>query len=67
MDAAKGRSKKRWNEVVRDDLKKCGLDRALVKEKKRWNTCYWENVRHVRARTRDVKRDGRERSIYCNQ
>ena len=26
-NAGNGRPKKRWNKVVKDDLKKCGLDR----------------------------------------
>ena len=28
-NAGKGRPKKRWNEIVKGDLKKCGLDRGL--------------------------------------
>ena len=25
-----------WNEVVKDDLKKCGLDRGFEKDRERW-------------------------------
>ena len=33
----KGRStEKKWNEVVKDDMKKCGLDRGLVTDRDRW-------------------------------
>jgi hypothetical protein len=32
----KGCQKNRWNEVVKDDLKKCGLDRGLAKNWERW-------------------------------
>ena len=35
-NAGKGRPKKRWNEVVKGDLKKCGLDRGLANDKERW-------------------------------
>jgi len=35
-NAGKGGTKKRWNEVAMDDLKKCGLDRGLAKDRKRW-------------------------------
>ena len=35
-NAGKGRSTKQWNEVVKEDLKKCGLDRGLAKERERW-------------------------------
>ena len=35
-NAGNGRPKKRWNEVVKDDLKKCGLDRGLAKDRVRW-------------------------------
>ena len=32
-NVGKGRPKKRWNEVVKDDLKKRGLDRDLAKDR----------------------------------
>ena len=32
MKCWKRQNKKRWNEVVKDDLKKCGLDRGLAKD-----------------------------------
>ena len=35
-NARKGRPKKRWNEVVKDDLRKCGLDRDLAKDSEMW-------------------------------
>ena len=35
-NAGKGRPKKGWNEVVKDDLKKCGLDSGLAKDRERW-------------------------------
>ena len=35
-NAGKGRPKKRWNEVVKDDLKKCCLDRGLANYSERW-------------------------------
>ena len=31
----KGRPKKRWNEVVKDDLKKYGIYRGLAKNRER--------------------------------
>ena len=31
----KKRTEKRWNEAVKDDLKKCGLDRGLAKDRER--------------------------------
>ena len=35
-NAGKGRPHKRWNEAVKNDLKKCGLDRGLAKDRVRW-------------------------------
>ena len=35
-NAGKGRPRKRWRDVVEDDLKKCGLDRSLAKNRDRW-------------------------------
>ena len=35
-NSGKGRPKKTWNEVVKDDLKKCGIDRGLAKNRERW-------------------------------
>ena len=35
-NAGKGRPKERRNEVVKDNLNKCGLDRGLVKDTERW-------------------------------
>ena len=32
-NAGKGRPKKRLNEIVKKDLKKCGLDRGLAKDR----------------------------------
>ena len=53
-----------WNEVVKDDLKTCGLNRGLAKDRERWKAqVMGKNVRPVRARTRDVKR---EREIFTN-
>ena len=34
-NAGKSRPKWRWNEVVKDDLKKCGMDRGLAKDRER--------------------------------
>ena len=35
-NTGKGRStEKKWNEVVKDDMKKCGLDRGLAKDRAR--------------------------------
>ena len=34
-NADKARPKKRWNEVVKDDLKKRGLDSDLAKDRER--------------------------------
>jgi len=34
--AGKGRPRKRWREVLEDDLKKCGIDRGLAKDRDRW-------------------------------
>ena len=53
-NAGKGRTKERWNEVVKDDLTKC--DGSEME-----GSSYGENVRPVRARTRDVKREEREK------
>ena len=35
-NAEKGRPKMKWNEVVKNDLKKCGLDKGLAKNRERW-------------------------------
>jgi len=35
-NAGKGRPKNWLHEVVKDDLKKCGLDRGLAKDRERW-------------------------------
>ena len=35
-NAGKGRPKKRWWEVVEEDLKKCRLDRGSAKDRDRW-------------------------------
>ena len=35
-NAGKGRRKKRWKEVVKDDLKKCGLNSGSTKDMERW-------------------------------
>ena len=35
-NAGKGRAKKKWNEVVKDDLKKCRLDKGIGKDTERW-------------------------------
>ncbi len=35
-NAGKGRPRKRWCEVLEDDLKKCHLDRGLAKDRDRW-------------------------------
>ena len=35
-NAGKGRPKKSWNETVKDDLKKCSLDRGLAKGREGW-------------------------------
>jgi len=35
-NAGKGRSKKKWNKVVKNDLKKLGIDRGLAKDRERW-------------------------------
>ena len=32
----KRQTEKRWNEVVKDDLKNCGLDNGLAKDRERW-------------------------------
>ena len=55
-NAGKGRPKERWNEVVKDDLNKCGLDRFSERQGEMEGSSYGENVRPVRAQTRDVKR-----------
>ena len=49
-NAGKGRPKKRLNEVVKDDLKKCSLDRGLAKDKERSSisSSYGDNVQPVR-------------------
>ena len=39
-NAGKGGPNKRWNEVVKDDLKKCGLDGGLSKDRERWKTAF---------------------------
>ena len=35
-NAGKGRPRKRWRDVVEDDLKKGRLDRGLAKDRDRW-------------------------------
>ena len=35
-NSGKGRPRKRWRDVVEDDLKKCGLDIDLAKDRERW-------------------------------
>ena len=35
-NAGKGRPRKRWRDVVEDDLKKGCLDRGLAKDRERW-------------------------------
>ena len=61
-NVGKGRQKKRLNEVVKDDLKKCGLDGGLANEWERWKAQVMGKTsdRPVRARTRDVNREERE-------
>jgi len=34
-NAGKGGAKMRWNEVVKDNLKKCDIDRALSQDRER--------------------------------
>ena len=43
-NAGKGRPRKRWNEVVKDDLKKYGLDSGLTKDKERWRAQVMEKT-----------------------
>ena len=43
-NAGKDRQKKRWNEVVKDDLKKCGLGRGLAKDRERWKAQVMEKT-----------------------
>ena len=50
----------KYSEVVKDDLKKCGLDRGLAKQGEMEGSSCGENVQPVRARTRDVKQEERE-------
>ena len=35
-NAGKGRPRKRWRDVLKDDLKKGRLDRSLAKDRDRW-------------------------------
>ena len=35
-NAGKGRPRKRWRDVVEDDLKKARLDKSLAKDSDRW-------------------------------
>ena len=35
-NAGKGRPRKRWRDVVEDDLEKGRLDRSLAKDRDRW-------------------------------
>ena len=37
-NAGRGRPKKKWNEVAKDDLKKYSLDRGLAKDRERWKS-----------------------------
>ena len=50
-NAGKGRTKKRWNDVVKDDLKKCGVDRGLAKDRERW-------MAQVQGKTSDLCEHG---------
>ena len=55
-NAEKGWPKKRWNEVVKDDLKKCSLDRGFSERQGEMEgSNYGENVRPERARTSLVR------------
>ena len=57
----KGRPKKRWNEVVKDDLKKCGLDRDLAKDRERWKAQVMGKTSELCEHgKRDVKLEERE-------
>ena len=46
-NAEKDRPKKRSNEVVKDDLKKCDLDRGLAKDKDRWKAQIMGKTSHL--------------------
>ena len=59
-NAENARPKKRWNEVVKDDLKKCGLDRGLAKDRERWRLKLWRK-RPTCASTDKGRKARRER------
>ena len=64
-NARKGRSKKKWNEVVKGNLIKCGLDRGLAKDRERWKARVMEKTSDLCEHghwTRDVKREEREKA-----
>ena len=48
-NAGKGRPKKKWNEVMKDDLKKCGPDSGLAKDRERWKA---QNIGKKKERRR---------------
>ena len=61
--AGMSRPRKRFRDVLEDDLKKCHLDGSLAKDRDRWRAQLVENIRPVRARKKDVKRE--ERDLDC--
>ena len=61
-NAGKGRQKKRWNEVVKDDLKQCGLDRDLAKDMETWKAQVMGKTFDLCEKGRKTRRErGRER------
>ena len=66
-NAGKGRPRKRWRDVVEDDLKKGHLDRSLAKDRDKWKAqIMGKTSRPVRARKKGRKmRRERERDIVC--
>ena len=63
-NAGKGRPRKRWRDVAKDDLKKGCLDRGLAKDRERWRAQIMGKTSDLRKpvlakqnKTRDVKRE----------
>ena len=49
------------NVVVKDDLKKCGLDSGLAKDRERWKAHLWGGKRPTCASTDKGRKTRRER------
>ena len=58
-NTGKGRVRKRWRDVLEDDLKKGRLDRCLAKDRDRWRA-------KIMGKTSDLGRHGK-RDVKCEE